>query len=128
MKESILLAGANGNIGSFIFKKLKEEYAITRLSHTQGVLRDNYFALDLTNELKVSTFSKNMPKHYALIFLVGLAHKKGKNQELDEFRRINKQTLVNLLSSLEEQGKLPDKIIFASTISVYGEKVHQNIY
>ena len=69
-----------------------------------------------------------MPKHYALIFLVGLAHKKGKNQELDEFRRVNKQTLVNLLSSLEEQGKLPDKIIFSSTISVYGEKINQNIY
>ena len=78
MKKSILLAGANGNIGSFIFKKLNEEYAITRLSYTQGILGDNYFALDLTNELEVSTFSKNTPKHYALIFLVGLAHKKGR--------------------------------------------------
>ena len=58
MKKSILLTGANGNIGSFIFKKLREEFAITRLSHTQGVLEENYFALDLTNELKVSTFSK----------------------------------------------------------------------
>jgi len=64
----------------------------------------------------------------ALIFLVGLAHKKGKGQEFDEFRRINKQTLVNLLSALEVQGKLPNKIIFASTISVYGEKLNQNIY
>jgi nucleoside-diphosphate-sugar epimerase len=36
--------------------------------------------------------------------------------------------LVNLLSALEVQGKLPNKIIFASTISVYGEKMNQNIY
>ena len=128
MKKPILLAGANGNIGSFIFEKLNKEYAITRLDYTQGILGNNYFSLDLTNELEVSTFSKSSPKHNALIFLVGLAHKKGKGQEFDEFRRINKQTLVNLLSALEVQGKLPNKIIFASTISVYGEKMNQNIY
>ena len=128
MKKPILLAGANGNIGSFIFEKLNKEYAITRLDYTQGILGNNYFSLDLTNELEVSTFSKSSPKHNALIFLVGLAHKKGKGQEFDEFRRINKQTLVNLLSALEVQGKLPNKIIFASTISVYGEKLNQNIY
>ena len=128
MKKPILLAGANGNIGSFIFEKLNKEYAITRLDYTQGILGNNYFSLDLTNELEVSTFSKSSPKHNALIFLVGLAHKKGKGQEFDEFRRINKQTLVNLLSALEVQGKLPNKIIFASTISVYGEKYAQDIY
>ena len=128
MKKPILLAGANGNIGSFIFEKLNKEYAITRLDYTQGILGNNYFSLDLTNELEVSTFSKSSPKHNALIFLVGLAHKKGKGQEFDEFRRINKQKLVNLLSALEVQGKLPNKIIFASTISVYGEKLNQNIY
>jgi nucleoside-diphosphate-sugar epimerase len=128
MKKPILLAGANGNIGSFIFEKLNKEYAITRVDYTQGILGDNYFSLDLTNELEVSTFSKTSPKHNALIFLVGLAHKKGKGQEFEEFRRINKQTLVNLLSALEVQGKLPNKIIFSSTISVYGEKMNKNIY
>jgi nucleoside-diphosphate-sugar epimerase len=98
------------------------------LDYTPGILGDNYFSLDLTNELEVSTFSKSLPKHNALIFLVGLAHKKGKGKELDEFRRINKQTLVNLLSKLDEKDKLPEKIIFASTISIYGEKINQNVY
>ena len=128
MKKPILLAGANGNIGSFIFEKLNKEYAITRLDYTQGILGNNYFSLDLTNELEVSTFSKSSPKHNALIFLVGLAHKKGKGQEFDEFRRINKQTLINLLSTLDKKNKLPKKIIFASTISVYGEKINQSMY
>jgi nucleoside-diphosphate-sugar epimerase len=36
--------------------------------------------------------------------------------------------LVNLLSILGEKDKLPAKIIFASTISVYGEKINQYIY
>ena len=124
----MLLAGANGNIGSFIFERLNKEYAITRVDYTQGILGDNYFSLDLTNELEVSTFSKSLPKHDALIFLVGLAHKKGKGQEFEEFRRINKQTLINLLMSLDKNNKLPEKIIFASTISVYGEKINQNVY
>ena len=63
-----------------------------------------------------------------LIFLVGLAHSKGKKKDLSKFREINYQTLYNLLSSLSKNNKTPRKIIFASTISVYGEKYHQNIY
>jgi len=62
MKKPILLAGANGNIGSFIFEKLNKEYAITRLDYTQGILGNNYFSLDLTNELEVSTFAEKSPK------------------------------------------------------------------
>ena len=128
MKLSILLAGANGMIGSFLYNRFNKNYSITALDYSKGSIEDNFFSLDLTQEADVKTFAEKSPKCYALIFLVGLAHKKGKGQELDEFRRINKQTLVNLLSALEVQGKLPNKIIFASTISVYGEKLNQNIY
>ena len=39
---------------------------------------------------------------------------------------INFQTLENLLSELDRKNKIPKKIIFSSTISVYGEK-SQNI-
>ena len=35
---------------------------------------------------------------------------------------------MNLLSALKKEKKLPGKIIFASTISVYGEKILQNTY
>ena len=128
MKLSILLAGANGMIGSFLYNRFNKDYSITALDYSKGSIEDNFFSIDLIQEADVETFAEKSPKCYALIFLVGLAHKKGKGQELDEFRRINKQTLVNLLSALEVQGKLPNKIIFASTISVYGEKMNQNIY
>ena len=128
MKLSILLAGANGMIGSFLYNRFNKDYSITALDYSKGSIEDNFFSIDLIQEADVETFAEKSPKCYALIFLVGLAHKKGKGQELDEFRRINKQTLVNLLSALEVQGKLPNKIIFASTISVYGEKLNQNIY
>jgi len=124
----ILLAGRAGFIGSFLYNRFNKDYSITALDYSDRLIEDNFFPIDLTQVEDVETFSKSSPKHNALVFLVGLAHKKGKGQEFDEFRRINKQTLVNLLSALEVQGKLPNKIIFASTISVYGEKMNQNIY
>jgi nucleoside-diphosphate-sugar epimerase len=92
------------------------------------MIEDNFFSIDLIQEADVENFADKSPKCDALIFLVGLAHKKGKGQEIDEFRRINKQTLINLLLTLDKKNKLPKKIIFASTISVYGEKINQNTY
>ncbi len=115
-------------IGSFLYNRFNKNYSITALDYSKASIEENFFSLDLTQEADVKTFAEKSPTCDALIFLVGLAHKKGKGQEFDEFRRINKQTLVNLLSALEVQGKLPNKIIFASTISVYGEKMNQNIY
>ena len=126
--NNILLAGANGFIGSFLYSRFNKDNFITALDYSKGLIEDNFFPLDLTQEADVETFAEKAPKCDALIFLVGLAHKKGKGQELGEFRRINKQTLVNLISVLDEKNKLPGKIIFASTISVYGEKYHQSIY
>ena len=126
--NSILLAGANGFIGTFLYNSFNKDYSITALDYSDGLIEDNFSPLDLTQEIEVEDFAEKSPKCDALIFLVGLAHKKGKGKELDEFRRINKQTLVNLLSKLDEKNKLPEKIIFASTISVYGEKINQIIY
>ena len=128
MNSSILLVGANGNIGSFLYSRFHKDYSITALDYSKGLIEDNFFSIDITQEKDVETLAEESPKCDALIFLVGLAHKKGKGKELDEFRRINKQTLVNLLSILREKAKLPAKIIFASTISVYGEKINQNVY
>ena len=115
-------------IGSFLYIRFNKNYSITALDYSKASIEENFSPLDLTQGADVETFAEKSPKFGALIFLVGLAHKKGKGKELDEFRRINKQTLVNLLSKLDEKNKLPEKIIFASTISVYGEKMNQNIY
>ena len=115
-------------IGSFLYTKFYKNYSITAIGYSNASFEENFPPLDLTQEADVETFAEKSLKFGALIFLVGLAHKKGKGKELDEFRRINKQTLVNLLSKLDEKNKLPEKIIFASTISVYGEKMNQNIY
>ena len=126
--NDILLAGANGVIGTFLYNRLNKNHHLTSLDHSAGVIKNHFFTLDLDNLPDVKIFAEKLPKHETLIFLVGLAHKKGKGKELEEFRRVNKHTLENLLSSLELYGKLPNKIIFASTISIYGEKINQSIY
>ena len=126
--NEVLIVGSNGFIGSFLYKKLNSSYSCTGLDYGQKSTVDDYYSVDLTQSSGVRNFAENTPICEIIIFLVGLAHKKGKRQELDEFRCINKQTLVNLLSALGKANKLPNKLIFASTISVYGEKMNQNIY
>ena len=122
------MTASNGFIGSYLGAHLKNKFTVTSISKSEQIDIGDCISVDLSVLAGVRNFVDNSQKFDTLIFLVGLAHKKGKGQEIDEFRRINKQTLVNLLSALEEQKKLPNKIIFASTISVYGEKLHQNMY
>ena len=122
------MTASNGFIGSYLGAHLKNKFTVTSISKSEQIDIGDCISVDLSDLAGVRNFVDNSQKFDTLIFLVGLAHKKGKGQEIDEFRRINKQTLVNLLSALEEQKKLPNKIIFASTISVYGEKLHQNMY
>jgi len=125
--KDILITGANGNIGKFLYNYLGNEYNIIPTSksnqHEKGIL-----SIDLNNLNSIKYNVENFPKLDMLIFLVGLAHKKGKGKELDSFRAVNVTTLVNLLSVLKEKKNIPKKIIFASTISVYGEKMNQHVY
>ena len=90
-------------MGSYPLENMPEFYAQAGL--TCPPERPELLAKNIK---KLSTLGQN-----AFIFLVGLAHKKGKGKELGEFRRINNQTLVNLLSKLDEKNKLPERIIFA---------------
>jgi nucleoside-diphosphate-sugar epimerase len=125
--HNIILAGSNGFIGSHLYSQL-EEHSVTLIDYGNGPAENFFINLDLTNINQVNDFADNCDHFDVLIFLVGLAHAKGKGKDLPEFKKINYQTLVNLLSALKSNNKLPNKIIFASTISVYGEKLHQNVY
>ena len=123
-----MISGINGNIGSFLHPQLEHEFSIMAMSYSQGSIENNFIQLDLTDIDKVNHYAENCDHFDDLIFLVGLAHIKGKGRNLPEFKKVNYQTLLNLLSAFNSNNKVPDKIIFASTISVYGEKYNQNIY
>jgi len=126
--QNILIVGGNGLIGTYLLKKLQNDYNTYAISHTKNLKIRYFFQLDLTDYNKVREFAKNSKFYDVIIFLTGLAHSKGKGKDFTEFKKINYQTLVNLLSALEDNNKIPDKIIFSSSISVYGEKYHKHIH
>jgi len=125
---NILIVGASGNIGSNLYDKIKQNYSVYTLGYSGKPVGEKYYSIDLTDEIQVSDFVKNSIYFDILIFLVGLAHKKGSRSEFSEFNKINYNSLTNLLSTLSIENKIPKKIIFASTISVYGEKYNKRMY
>ena len=124
----ILIAGCNGIIGTYLHNKLSLDYNVTGLGSKDKSNVQDYYSIDLLKKNLLKNLVEQLPRYDILIYLVGLAHKKGKGKDISEFRKINKQTLVNFLSILDERNKVPEKIIFASTISVYGEKIDNIIY
>ena len=124
----ILLAGGTGYIGSHLFSHLKEHASVTSIDYGNAPTEKDFINLDLTDIDGVNYFVDKCDHFDVLIFLVGLAHAKGMGKDLPEFNKINYQTLVNLLSALDSNNKIPEKIIFSSTISVYGERYKQSFY
>ena len=123
----IMIAGADGMIGNKLCHHYNDLISLT----TIGFYDKNgkyTFSGDLTDGDTAALVAKTCNKPDVLIFLVGLAHAKGKGKDLPEFKIANYQTLVNLLTALEVAGKIPSKIVFASTISVYGERYDQSSY
>lgn len=125
--EDILIAGSSGIIGSFLIGNKKCKNIFFSISRSESSSK-NHFQLDLTEKSSVIDFCNHCKHFSTIIFLVGLAHNKGKSRELDSFEKVNYDSLVNLLDCLKKVSKLPKKIIFASTISVYGERKNKNIY
>tara|TARA_B100000212_G_C27353679_1_gene524821 strand:+ start:803 stop:1693 length:891 start_codon:yes stop_codon:yes gene_type:complete len=125
-KSSILIVGANGIIGSFLRTKLSNDYQITSISKNSD--NNEVYSLDLSDSKKTNNYFKNIKKFDCLIFLVGRAHKKGKRKDLFRYEKTNFKTLKNVISSLDKFSILPKKIIFTSTVSVYGEQYDNDIY
>ena len=96
-----MISGINGNIGSFLHPQLEHEFSIMAMSYSQGSIENNFIQLDLTDIDKVNHYAENCDHFDDLIFLVGLAHIKGKGRNLPEFKKVNYQTLLNLLSLID---------------------------
>ncbi len=120
--------GVNGNIGKKLHSKLSSLFFLDSISYSEGQIRNNFTKLDLNDKNALKHYGINCPHYHALIFLVGLAHKKGTLHDYNEFKKINYKTLKNLLNELERNNKVPEKIIFSSTVSIYGEQYHKNLY
>ena len=81
----------------------------------------NCTILDLTNLNDVKHFIAKEDYFDVFIFFAGLAHSKGSNATKDLHIKTNYKSLKFCIDSMKKYNKVPNKIIFASTISVYGE-------
>ena len=126
--KNVLLAGANGVIGFYIYKNFKNFFSIFAFSKSKNFQDENIIQLDLNKKNDLKKFTKNCLKFDVLMFFIGLAHKKGEQKEFSEFEKNNLLTLKNLLSLLKRENKVPLKIIYTSSISVYGEKMKSDYY
>lgn len=127
MMEKILIAGSDGFIGSHLSQELASEFDVYGLGNYKD-MGNGYKQIDLTDIHTTKEYVKKSPKFDTLIFLVALAHSKGKNKQYNVFHNVNVQTLINLISCFREFDKVPTQIIFSSTISVYGETKSQIEY
>ena len=124
---TILICGSKGVIGSFLTAHLSGRANIYVLDK-RGEDAFNHYLVDLTDINDVINFVTNSPKFDIIVFFTGLAHQKGGKGDYNKYKQVNYSTLQNLLSSLANADKLPDKLIFSSTISVYGERSNVTIY
>ena len=44
---NILIAGVNGNIGSFLYSQLEQEFSILAMDYSEGPIKGNFSQLDL---------------------------------------------------------------------------------
>jgi len=123
--NTLLIAGSNGFIGSSLYTHFEKDYNTIGISKKKS---SSSFRVNLENIDEIDSFFEKGNRIKNIIFLVGRAHKKGKKSEFDKYEKTNFFTIKNLLKSLEKNNKIPDKIIFASTISVYGERLNRFIY
>jgi nucleoside-diphosphate-sugar epimerase len=108
----ILLTGANGFLGKAIVKQLEKTNNLKSLSRTSG---DYQFSLE--NEIPNFNQKFNLVIHSA-----GKAHSIPKSEvEKKQFFDVNVLGTLNLLKGLEIVG-LPEKFVFISSVSVYGQE------
>tara|TARA_Y100000768_G_scaffold388808_1_gene387381 strand:+ start:18677 stop:19558 length:882 start_codon:yes stop_codon:yes gene_type:complete len=123
---SILIAGANGVIGSYLCEKLNQDFNIIPISKNPNTV--DISKVDLCDKDSIKNFFKKDQNFDCLIFLAGRAHKKSRNKDLQKYEDSNFITLKNLLITLDQLHMTPKKVIFASTISVYGENYCKSEY
>ena len=64
-------------------------FNVTGISKSKSDKNKNAFQVDLTDPNQIKTFFKTKKKFNTVIYLVGLAHSKWKNKDLDIFRKVN---------------------------------------
>jgi len=115
MPRAVLITGATGFIGRYIAKRWREADAeLTTLGRSRG----NDIVCDLREtppDLGNRTFD-------TIIHCAGKAHSIPRTKkDFDDFFRTNVEGTKNLLRSLDDLTQKPERVIFISSVAVYGK-------
>lgn len=122
MKESILITGGSGFLGTTIIEGLNSNYEVISL----GRAPKNHYSTNLSYD--TPDFSAQQRSFYTVIHASGKAHVTPKTEvEKEEFFKVNHQGTLNLLKGLESCPTLPKQFIFISTVAVYGIEIGEMI-
>ena len=119
----VLITGSNGFIGNNIMAELKGKVEIFTLDRTASKLKNSYVA-DITDFEKTAEIYNEI-KPDVLIHLAAIVHKNNVDTSEENYNLVNYESSVNLFNLAKEHGT--KKIIFTSTIEVYGENDYQEI-
>ncbi len=113
----ILLTGANGFLGSNIYKTLSQQNEIYKLSRNNSNYNHNL-------EFEVPVFDQ---KFDLIIHAAGKAHSIPRNDlETKAFYNINVKGTLNLLDGISKL-QFPKQFVYISSVSVYGLIIGDNI-
>lgn len=132
LKKYILVTGINGFIGQHIANKLiKERYNIFGISLEDNCVINNgnliYKKINITNYRKINQIFKNYDIEN-VIHLAAIVHQNSKDQFKELYYNVNYRASKNIFKQCIENNV--KKILFTSTVEVYGEKqekmIHEN--
>ena len=118
-RQTLILTGVSGFLGSFMEKYLASTYQIVTL----GRSKSSDIPCDLSSQVPVINQSPDLVIHCA-----GKAHSIPHNRYQEkEFYQVNVEGIQNLLKGLETLSTMPKSLIFISTVAVYGKDEGESI-
>ena len=124
----ILITGVCGNIGSFLCNELIDRHEIIGLDMAKGYDKcSKYYSCDITNKEQIENVLKENRNLDIIIHCAALAHNKGNDLSKERFMKVNYEATKYFVDLSNEYLKLKN-FIFISTISVYGERLNQDVY
>lgn len=120
----IFITGVNGIIGSHVAKRLLDEgYKVIGLGRLPkcSFVHNNltYFQADISDSTMLQTILKSN-KTYAVIHLAAIVHKKSNDLSYESYSKTNYHASKSLFELCGENHV--EKVLFASTVEVYGEQ------
>lgn len=124
----ILITGVYGTVGSYLCNKLKDKHEVIGIGRREKYDGcHKYYPCDITDKDQIENILKENSDLDIIIHCAALAHNKGNDLSKERFMKVNYEATKYFVDLSNEYLRLKN-FIFISTISVYGERLDQDVY